>query len=212
MFTEIVQDIGEVKEKSVSENTMTLGISTKLNPTHLALGASVACNGCCLTITRVVDNTFYVDLGPETLSLTRFSHINVGDKINLEPALRVGDALGGHQMSGHIDGTFPIVNFEKTSNNFWKLTLEFPEKCSKFMILKGSIAIAGISLTIAALNSHPNESVHADFMIIPHTFENTILQFISAKNNSLEVEFDQSTKAIASLFEGMIIKYSQMQS
>jgi riboflavin synthase len=212
MFTGIIQDLGVVLEKVIKENTLTLAISTKLKPTHLALGASIACNGCCLTVTKTKDDVFYVDLGPETISLTRFSQVKIGDKINLEPALRVGDALGGHNVSGHVDGSFPVIFFEKTQSEFWKLSLSIPKKFGKFMISKGSLAVAGISLTIASISSLPNDQIRVDFMIIPHTYDNTILQFISANNNNLEVEFDQSAKAIASLFEGMIINYSQIHS
>ena len=210
MFTGIIQDIGIIEDIIFNEGSMRLGISTSLNPLHLNLGASIACNGCCLTITDVVDKVFFVDIGPETLLLTRFLKLKLGDKINLEPALRMGDALGGHNVSGHVDGVFQISSFEKTHENFWKLSLLIPNKFSKFMILKGSIALAGISLTIAHIYSHPNDFVCVEFMIIPHTYYNTILQFISANSNSLEVEFDQSAKTIASLFEGMLFNYSQM--
>ena len=209
MFTGIIQDLGTIQDIILNDHSMRLGISTSLDKVHLTLGASIACNGCCLTITKVVENIFFVDIGPETLALTRFAKLNLGDKINLEPALRVGDALGGHQVSGHVDGVFNVFSFVKIDENFWKLSLIFPNKFSKFMILKGSIAIAGISLTIANIYSQPNDMVCAEFMIIPHTYFNTILQFTSANFNSFEVEFDQSTKTIASLIEGMIINYSQ---
>lgn len=229
MFTGIVKDIGIIESVEVRNNSLQLGISTKFDLKHLELGASVACNGCCLTVVNLVKNIFYVDIGPETLALTRFSQLVVGNKINLEPALRVGDALGGHNVSGHIDGLFQVHAFEKSAEkinakkisdektiegkndeNFWKLSLLIPNKYSKFMILKGSVAVLGISLTISHIYSLPNDFVCVEFMIIPHTYYNTILQFISAKISWVEVEFDQSTKTIASLFEGMIFNYTQM--
>ena len=204
MFTGIIQDIGVVEEIQRNTNSLRMTISTQLQSEHLALGASVSCNGCCLTVVQAYENKFVVDIGPETLALTRFSQIQIGDRLNLEPALRLGDALGGHQVSGHVDGVFDIKSFEKLNNEFWKLSLLIPKNLSKYITLKGSISIVGISLTIANISNVPNDLVCVDFMIIPHTFSNTILQFISAKFNSVEVEFDQSTKTIASLFEGMI--------
>ena len=209
MFTGIVQNIGQIEDILRKEGSMTIGISTTLNSSHLNLGASIACNGCCLTITHCINHIFYVDVGPETLLLTQFSKLKLGDKVNLEPALKVGDALGGHNVSGHIDGSFQINSFKKSHEDFWKLSLLIPKKFSKFIIMKGSIAVAGISLTIANINSHSDNYLSVEFMVIPHTYSNTILQFISANSCFLEVEFDQSAKTVASLFEGMISNYSQ---
>lgn len=210
MFTGIVQDIGTIVVCEKYNQSMKLGIETKLDPIHLQLGASVSCNGCCLTVVAFKDQTFFVDIGPESLQKTYFSHLKCGDKLNLEPALRVGDAIGGHQVTGHVDGLFDILSFEKTNNDFWKLSLKIPKEFSKYIIPKGSVSLMGISLTIAHFCSLPNDCTRVEFMIIPHTYHNTILHLISAEKRPVELEFDQAAKTIASLFEGMIFNYSQM--
>jgi riboflavin synthase len=212
MFTGIIQDIGVIESiVHFDDNSMQLGLSTSLGEEHLALGASVACNGCCLTVTKKNGNIFYVDLGPKTLALTNFSLLKNGDKINLEPALRVGDAMGGHQVTGHIDGSFDIHSFTKYNEEFWKLSILIPKQFSNFIIAKGSMAICGISLTIADISSFSNHYLSVDFMIIPHTFNSTNLRYISAEKYKVEVEFDHMVKTIASLFQGMINNYTQMK-
>lgn len=210
MFTGLVQDIGQVTEITLAGDSLRLGIQTALEFCHLQVGASVACNGCCLTVVASHPNQFWVEVGPKTVELTRFGTLKAGDRINLEPALRVGDPLGGHQVTGHIDGVFSASCFEPLEEGFWRLVLEFPISYAKFLVRKGSLCVAGISLTIADVVKK-EDLVFAEFMIIPHTYKNTILHIISSKCPHFEVEFDQMVKTIACLFEDMIVSYPQLK-
>jgi len=212
MFTGIVQDIGIVESIYRNENSIRMAISSDLDKCHMALGASISCNGCCLTVVEFFQNSnknvFVVDIGYQSLALTNFDKMVVGSQINLEPALRVGDALGGHHMTGHIDYLAKINEFYKISDEFWKLLISIPKQYSKWMVPKGSIGIAGISLTIAGITLEENEDSLIEIMIIPHTYLKTNLQFC-ASQMSIEIEFDQSVKAIASIVESMLPNYIQ---
>mgnify|MGYP003452438435 CR=1 FL=1 len=128
--------------------------------------------------------------------------------LNLEPSLRVGDALGGHHLTGHVDYLSNILEFHKVEDEFWKLVLFVPKRFANWIIPKGSIAVAGISLTIAAISLTENHDSLVEIMIIPHTYKNTILQFY-ASQISIEIEFDQTVKAIASVLETMLPSYIQ---
>lgn len=212
MFTGIIQDIGVVESVAYNENSIRMSFSTTLDEIHLSLGASIACNGCCLTVVeyykKLSKNFFVVDIGYQSLALTNFKLLKKGSFVNLEPALRVGDALGGHHMSGHIDALCKIVELQKIDQEFWRLTLLIPQKFLKWLIPKGSIGVAGISLTIAGIFPLATEDSLVEIMIIPHTFHNTILQYF-ASEMSIEIEFDQTVKAIASILETMLPIYIQ---
>jgi riboflavin synthase len=212
MFTGIIQDIGVVESISYNENSIRMSLATILDEVHLSLGASIACNGCCLTLVehykKLDKNFFTVDVGYQSLALTNFNSLKIGSFVNLEPALRVGDALGGHHMSGHIDSLCKVLEFHKVNEEFWKLTLQIPQKFAKWLIPKGSIGVSGISLTIANISSLAMTDSLVEIMIIPHTFHNTILQYI-ASEMSIEIEFDQTVKAIASILETMLPSYIQ---
>ncbi|WP_338636880.1 riboflavin synthase [Spirobacillus cienkowskii] len=215
MFTGIIQDIGVILFKESFHNSLRLSIKTKLNKSYLGIGSSIACNGCCLTIVEVYSeqdsHIFLVDIGIESIKLTNFTLLQVGSCVNLEPALRIGDSLGGHQLTGHIDCMCVIEEFNKINNqdgDFWKLMIRIPSKFTKWVIPKGSIAIAGISLTIAQILPGDHEDKFIEIMIIPHTFRYTNLQFFAAKM-CIEVEYDQSVKAIASVLETMLPNYIQ---
>ena len=212
MFTGIIQDIGVIESISHFENAIKMSISTRLNESYLALGASVSCNGCCLTVVefykKANKNLFIVDIGYQSLDLTRFQYLKKGSFVNLEPALRVGDSLGGHQMTGHIDALCEVVDFHKVNEEFWKFIVRIPQQFSKWILPKGSIGISGISLTIASITQTESLDSLVEIMIIPHTFHNTELQFF-APETGIEVEFDQTVKAIASMLETMLPSYIQ---
>ncbi len=212
MFTGIVQDIGVVNSIIHNEDSIRMSVITILDDVHLSLGSSIACNGCCLTVVefykKLTKNFFTVDIGYQSLALTNFKSLKIGSFVNLEPALRVGDALGGHHMSGHIDSLCNITEFYKINKDFWKLTLQIPKEFSKWLVPKGSIGVFGISLTIAKISNAAMADSSVEIMIIPHTFYNTILQYI-APGMSIEVEFDQTVKAIASVLETMLPSYIQ---
>jgi riboflavin synthase len=212
MFTGLVQDIGVIESILYNQNSLRMTLSTILDEIHLSLGASIACNGCCLTVVesykKLGKNFFTVDVGYQSLANTNFKLLKKGSFVNLEPALRVGDALGGHQMSGHIDSLCKVVEFLKNDEEFWKLTLQISKEFTKWVVPKGSIGVSGISLTIARITSVSMADSLVEIMIIPHTFHNTILQYI-APEMSIEIEFDQTVKAIASILETMLPNYIQ---
>lgn len=214
MFTGIIQDIGFIYSIQKFSSSLRISIVSKLPISRFELGASIACNGCCLTIVdfKALENgnvLFDVDIGPESLNLTQFSTLSEGDMLNLELALKLGDSLGGHQFTGHIDALCKVIHWNVLEDAFWKLRIQIPSQFCENVVPKGSIAIAGVSLTIAHIFKLPEEdSCIVEIMVIPHTFENTTLKnFVHGL--SVEVEFDPMIKAIASLLKNVLPNYIQ---
>ena len=186
MFTGIIQNLGEIINFSNEE----LEILTPLDLSDCKIGSSICCNGVCLTATYInqIDNNFIfkVNLGEETQSRTNFSKniINNSVKINIEKSLKIGDEISGHFVYGHIDRTTKINNIKKL-NNSWEFYLEnFANKDVRFIVEKGSIAINGISLTIAKV-----ENNNFSISVIPHTYNNTNLMYLKI-NDIVNIEFD----------------------
>ena len=172
MFTGIVQSTGNLKNEENSLRVEVLDNNFEMN-----IGDSIAVDGICLTIKNIFQNSFSVDVSEETLKKTTLGKNYASKKIvNLEPALRISDRLGGHIVSGHVDGLGEVVNIEKLDKS-WLLSLKWQnKKYSKYIVNKGSICVNGISLTIA---SHKNDGEIFSIAIIPHTWQNTNLQFLS---------------------------------
>jgi len=186
MFTGIIQDIGNVVNYSNGE----LEISTSLDLSDCSIGSSICCNGVCLTVTEInpIDEqfTFKVNVGEETQQRTNFSH-NTFDKfvnINIEKSLKIGDEISGHFVYGHVDCTTKITDI-KILQNSWEFYFQnFKNKNKNFIVEKSSIAINGISLTIA------NEDINKfSISVIPHTFENTNLKYLKVQD-LVNIEFD----------------------
>ncbi len=172
MFTGIIQSTGNlIKEDSL------LIIEVLNNSFEMNIGDSIAVDGICLTVKEIFNNSFSVDVSEETLQKTTLGKNYSSKKIvNLEPALRLSDRLGGHIVSGHVDGLGEVVNIEQLDKS-WLLSVKWKNKnYSKYIVNKGSICINGISLTIA---SHKNNGEIFTIAIIPHTWENTNLQNLS---------------------------------
>lgn len=169
MFTGIVEEIGRVHSviKSAKSAKITIKASRVLE--DIKLGDSISTNGVCLTVTEFTSKTFTVDVMAETMRRSSLNVLSFGDEVNLERALRVGDRLGGHIVSGHIDGIGRISNYENEDNAVW-VTIEACNDILKYIVQKGSIAIDGISLTVA----YVDETVFK-VSIIPHTKEVTTL-------------------------------------
>lgn len=214
MFTGLIQDVGCIVSRTPHANALSMVLSTSLPESRFELGASVACNGVCLTVTSfrpsftVPGGTdFSVDIGPESLLLSRFGHLKEGEFVNLEPALRVGDALGGHDLTGHVDTLCEVRELTPQGNGFWCLRLAIAKEFSRWLIPKGSVAIAGVSLTLAHLKlptaDNGLESGEIEIMLVPHTLQNTTLGRLSA-GQWVEVEFDRTVKAIATVLESML--------
>lgn len=169
MFTGIIEGLGTIRRirSSGTGKRMTLEADFILDDT--GIGDSIAVNGACLTAVQVEGKRFEVDVSPETLLTTTLGKRIIGDRVNLERALRVSDRLDGHLVSGHVDGV-GILEQRKTAGNAILLTFAVPESLSRYMVKKGSVAVDGISLTI---NRCEKESFEVS--IIPHTAKVTTL-------------------------------------
>jgi len=169
MFTGIVEEIGELKsiKKGAKSSELTIRASKVLEDTKI--GDSIMTNGVCLTVTRMTGDQFTVDVMSETLDRTSLGDKSSGSKVNLERALNLQTRLGGHMVSGHIDGTGVISQYRKDDNAVW-VTIQTSPDLLRYIIEKGSIAIDGISLTVATVNDSGFQ-----VSIIPHTAEETTL-------------------------------------
>lgn len=147
MFTGLVEAIGKVKEISRFGEDLSLTVSPQLDMPDIRTGDSVSVDGVCLTVTRVKEGSFRLDVSEETLSKSTLAGIKVGDEVNLERALRVTDRLGGHLVSGHVDGVGRILKKEQRQRS-WVLRFGIDENLLKYVIEKGSVAVDGISLTV----------------------------------------------------------------
>jgi len=169
MFTGLIEEIGEVKHivKGLKSAKITISASKVLN--GVKIGDSICTNGVCLTVVEFTKDTFTVDAMPETIKRSNLKSLKAGSKVNLERALKLGDRLGGHIVSGHIDGVGIINNMEKDDNAIW-VSIKSTSDILKYIIQKGSITIDGISLTVAYVD---NEIFKVS--IIPLTKEETTL-------------------------------------
>lgn len=159
-----------------------------------AEGASIACNGCCLTALDITKDGFSADLSPETLNLTTAGEWDVGTQVNIERSLKIGDELGGHLVSGHIDGK-AICERIVDQGDYHDLTFAAPEPLSCFIAEKGSVAINGISLTVNRVEGH-----QFTVMIIPHTWQATTLSDLKI-GQSVNLEVDRMARYAARLCE-----------
>ena len=193
MFTGIVQAIGKLKK-----GNPLLIIEILDQPFDMQIGDSIAVDGICLTVKEISNNQFKVDVSEETLKKTTLGEkSSINQIVNLEPALRISDRLGGHIVSGHIDGLGKVENIEKLEKS-WLLSIKWQnKKFSKYIVEKGSICVNGISLTIA--NSE-NEGEIFTIAIIPHTWENTNLKNLSI-GESVNLEGDALIKYVEKLLK-----------
>jgi riboflavin synthase len=186
MFTGIVQNLADV----ISFKNGELEISTSLDLSDCKIGSSICCNGVCLTATEINfredQYTFKVNVGEETQERTNFSNqeFNKLAKINIEKSLKIGDEISGHFVYGHIDRTTNITKINKLDNSWEFYFKNFKNKDKNFIVEKASIAINGISLTIAKVDNN-NFSIS----VIPHTFENTNLKYLK-EQDLVNIEFD----------------------
>ena len=191
MFTGIVQSIGKLKKEKKF-----LIIEIIDNPFDIHIGDSISVDGICLTVKEISNNQFKVDVSEETLKKTTLGEkSSINQIVNLEPALRISDRLGGHIVSGHIDGLGKVENIEKLEKS-WLLSISWQnKKYSKYIVDKGSICVNGISLTIA---ESENKGEIFTIAIIPHTWDNTNLKFLSI-GDSVNLEGDALIKYVEKL-------------
>jgi riboflavin synthase len=193
MFTGIIEDKGKVLgvEYRGREKRLTIGLPPYL--TEVQLGDSINVNGVCLTIVRNKEQVIELDLSQETLERTILGELREGDQINLERALKLTDRLGGHIVTGHIDGIGVIVEKRK-ERDFFQLRIRIPESVSRYVVQKGSIAIDGISLTV-----NEYEGGEIQITLIPYTIEKTTLMDKKV-GDRVNVEADILGKYVEKLF------------
>ncbi|WP_461201788.1 riboflavin synthase [Anoxybacillus sp. TBDG-1] len=206
MFTGIIEEIGKIRQMKQTGEAIVLTIEAKKVLQDVQLGDSIAVNGVCLTVTSFTDRFFTVDVMPETVRATSLRTVTVGAKVNLERAMAANGRFGGHFVSGHVDGIGRIVRKQPVANAVY-YDIEVPSHLRKYMILKGSVAVDGTSLTIFGLTDRT-----FTISLIPHTREATILgekkvgdvvniecdiigkyveQFVSSKREGLTMQFLQ---------------------
>jgi riboflavin synthase len=184
MFTGIVEELGIVRGVSGDGATRRLDIAASTILEGSGLGASVAVNGVCLTVAEPKPDGFGFDVGPETLALTAISRLAVGDRVNLERPLRLGAALGGHLVLGHVDGVAVVGDVTRVESTARvRFLLPGPE-LAPLLVIKGSVAVDGVSLTIAAL-----DETSFEVMLIPHTLEVTTLGRLE-RGSAVNIEAD----------------------
>jgi riboflavin synthase len=170
MFTGIVQAIGRLRATEPRGGDVMLTIDTAdLALAAVATGGSIAVNGVCLTVTRLESAAFAADVSRETLSLTTLGELSAGARLNLETALKAGDALGGHYVSGHVDGVALVIGRHDDARSV-RVEFELPGSLARYVARKGSICIDGVSLTVNAVRGS-----RFDVNLVPHTLAATIL-------------------------------------
>ena len=194
MFTGIIKNIGVIKELTKKDNGYFLSVISNLNFTKKDIGTSISCSGVCLTLTKIKKNNkkneLFFYLSKHTILTSAYKHLKSGDIINLEKSMKYGDEFAGHFVQGHVDTTIKVLNINTNNSKSWTIIFNIPIKFRKFLIEKGSIAINGVSLTIAEIFANKFKVV-----IIPHTLQNTNLLKLQ-KNNYVNVEIDLIAKTL----------------
>lgn len=194
MFTGIILGKGKVVEKRSSGSGMILSLESDFDLTDPEEGESIAVNGVCLTAKNISTRGFTVDVSPESLDRTNLGKLSVGNKVNLERALRLSDRLGGHMVSGHVDAVSAVLE-RRPVGEFVQFTFGVPAGLGKYIIAKGSIAIDGTSLTV---NSCDDKTF--SIVVIPHTLEVTLLGTLR-KGDSVNIEVDLIGKYVEKMLQ-----------
>ena len=183
MFTGIIADVGTIADKQERDGGLRLHIETnRLGMEDVQLGDSIAVNGVCLTAVQIEGKSFSVDVSRETLNCT-VGLEQQGAQVNLEKALRLADRLGGHLVSGHVDGVGEVMDFVNLGES-WKLVVHIPHELSKYIAAKGSVTINGVSLTVNKI-----EGTAFEVNLIPHTLQETTLKELHVDSRvNLEID------------------------
>jgi riboflavin synthase len=191
MFTGLIEDVGKIESLRVSGRSAVLTVKTNLSVGGMKLGASIAVNGACLSVVKKGKRNFTVDVSPETLQRTNLEEQNIGSLVNLELPMRLADRLGGHLVTGHVDGVGTVASV-KRKGDFTFFTFRVPPKLGSLLVSKGSVAVDGISLTV-------NECSREQFsvVIIPLTLQNTNLRARSL-GDKVNIETDLIGKYVQS--------------
>ena len=200
MFTGIIEEIGEVVEIKEAGDFRAIHVRGKTVFDDLKIGSSIAVNGVCLTVRSIATNVFTAEMSRETLDRTSLGNLARGSIVNLERPMRAESRFGGHIVQGHVDGIGWIRKFDR-EGDAWNLKIEYPAAGARYIVEKGSIAVDGISLTVAALQGSSVFSV----AIIPHTFENTNLK-MSKTGDPVNLEFDVIAKYVETLIKPYAVR------
>lgn len=191
MFTGIITAIGTIHETR-QKGDLRAVITCPFNPASIAIGASIACSGVCLTVVErggtAGDAWFSVDISAESVACTVPGLWHEGRRLNLEPALKIGDELGGHIVTGHVDAVGTIVSADNEGDST-RLVISAPADIAAYIAAKGSITLDGVSLTVNSVNDQPDGAVHFGLNIIPHTGEVTTLGALGA-GDTVNLEID----------------------
>ena len=190
MFTGLIEDLGTLRDIRTGVDQAVLTVGTAVPTAELALGESIAINGVCLTVTRFADGEFSADVSPETLDCTTLGRLAAGARVNLERALRLSDRLGGHLVTGHVDGLARIIE-RRQEGNAWRFRFQSDATLCGQMVDKGSVAVDGVSLTV---NQVKEDSF--TLAVIPHTLAMTTLQE-STVGDEVNIETDLIGKYVA---------------
>jgi riboflavin synthase len=193
MFTGLIEAVGHVSELKPGPSGVRVGVRTRLTP-ELKLGESIAVNGVCLTVTAIDGDVFRADVGPETARVTTLGALRADQPVNLERSMRAEDRFGGHFVQGHVDATGTVESLRREGDAHW-LTIAFPVALAPLLIQKGSIAVDGISLTIASLAER-----QFDAMIVPFTWGHTNVSSLRA-GDGVNLEGDVVGKYVARTME-----------
>ena len=193
MFTGLIESMGEIAEVKPTAAGFRLRLATAMAP-QLAPGDSLAVNGVCLTVVSADQDGVHADISPETARVTTLGAARRGTVVNLERPLRADARLGGHFVQGHVDGTATLEDIRSEGDSFW-LTVKFPPDLAPFIVRKGSIAVDGISLTVAGADHR-----HFDVQIIPYTWEHTNLH-VAKRGDLVNIECDILGKYVARIAE-----------
>ena len=193
MFTGLIESVGRVEAVTKDATGMRIAIATPL-ASELAPGESVSINGVCLTATHVDGARMHADIGPETARVTTLGTLQSGQPVNLERSMRADSRFGGHFVQGHVDGVGELLSVREDGDARW-LTIRFPGALAPCIVRKGSIAVDGISLTVADLRD-----AEFDVMIIPFTWEHTNLSALRA-GDRVNLEGDMVGKYVARAVE-----------
>ena len=197
MFTGIIEEVGKIKRIAHGDGKRRLTVAARQVTEELKKGDSIAVSGVCLTAVEITSKSFVADLAEETWKRTSFSRIKPGALVNLELPMRANGRFGGHVVQGHVDGTGKFLALDRIpdAKDYW-LRIEIPRELARYVIFKGSLAIEGISLTVAKI-----DEAGVTLAIIPHTLEMTNLKSLK-RGDPVNLEVDMVAKYVEKMLHG----------
>jgi riboflavin synthase len=205
MFTGLVEELGAVRAVEPVGDGVRITIDATVVVGDAEIGASIAVNGCCLTVVALDEQGFAADAVPETLRRTALGRLRPGDPVNLERSLAAGDRMGGHIVLGHVDATTTVREVRANDDGSWWVVFDLPPQLSPYLVEKGSIAVDGVSLTVAALGDD-----HFAIALIPHTAAVTTLGRVDA-GSVVQLEADCLAKHVERLLAPVLARHQQEQ-